>query len=380
MKITNVTTHLVGNEWKNWLLVRVDTDEGLHGAGEGSLNAMSATVAAAIDELAEAYLGHDPFDIELLHQRMVRDVYTDGGQVHMAAFAAIEIACWDIMGKALGQPVHRLLGGRVRDRVRVYANGWYRNERTPQAFAASAESVRDRGYTAMKFDPFGAAWRTMRRTDEDLSIDIVAAVRDAVGDDVDLMIEGHNRFSVATALRISERLAQFRPTWFEEPVPHHNIAAMVEVARRSAVPVATGESFSSTHQFAELLGHDAVHILQPEPLFHGLWRTRGIAMMADAHYGVIAPHNAQGPVCSAISTHLGACTPNFFVQESFDEFNADWTQSIIDRPLQQDAGFVTVDDRPGLGIEIDWDGLSKHPYRRQYLLPLFSTGWERRDP
>lgn len=379
MKITTVTTHLVGNEWKNWLLVRVDTDEGMHGVGEGSLNAMSATVAAAIDELAEAYLGVDPFDIELLHQRMVRDVYTDGGQVQMAAFAAIEIACWDLMGKALGQPVHRLLGGQVRDRVRVYANGWYRNERTPEAFASSAVSVRERGYTAMKFDPFGAAWRTLDRPDEDLAIDIVSAVRDAVGEDVDLMIEGHSRFSVATALRVSERLAEFRPTWFEEPVPHHNIAAMVEVARRSPVPVATGESFSSTHQFAELLSHDAVHILQPEPLFHGLWRTRAIAMMADAHYGVIAPHNAQGPVCSAISSHLGACTTNFFVQESFDEFNADWTRSIVDRPLQPDSGFVTVDDRPGLGVEVDWDALSNYPYRRQYLLPLFSTGWERRS-
>lgn len=379
MKIVDVSTHLVGNEWKNWLLVRVRTDEGYEGVGEGTLNAMSATVAAAIDELADAYLGADPFDVERLHQRMVRDVYTDGAQIHMAAFAAIEIACWDIMGKALGQPVHRLLGGRVRDEVRVYANGWYRTDRTPDAFAAAASEVRERGYTAMKFDPFGSAWRTMRRSDEDLAIGIVAAVREAVGDDVDLMIEGHNRFSVATALRLADRLVEFRPTWFEEPVPHHNIAAMVEVARRSPVPVATGESFASTQQFAELLAYDAVHILQPEPLFHGLWRTRAIASMADAHYGVVAPHNAQGPVCSAISTQLGACTPNFFVQETFDEFNSDWTASIVDRPLRQEGGFVAVDDRPGLGIAIDWDALADHPYRRQYLLPLFSSGWERRS-
>lgn len=145
------------------------------------------------------------------------------------------------------------------------------------------------------------------------------------------------------------------------------------------MPVATGESFSSTHQFAELLSHNVVHILQPEPLFHGLWRTRSIAMMADAHYGVIAPHSAQGPVCSAISSQLGACTPNFYVQETFDEFNADWTRSIVDRPLQQQEGFVTVGDRPGLGIEVNWDALTQHPYRKQYLLPLFCAGWERRS-
>ena len=380
MRITDVQTFLVGNPWKNWLFVRVDTDEGIHGVGEGTLNGFSATVQAAIGELRDEYIGADPNEIEALLQRLIRDAYTDGGQIHMSAVAAIEVACWDILGKAAGKPVHALLGGKVRDRVRVYANGWYRVERTPETVAEAARAVAGRGYTALKFDPFGAAWRIQDRSEEDLSIDIVAAVRDAVGPTVDLMIEGHSRFSVGTALRIADRLAEFRPAWFEEPVPHQAIESMVAVARRSPVPIATGESFTSPQQFAELLRHDAVHILQPEPLFlGGLWRTRQVAAMVDAHYGVVAPHNAQGPVCSAISRQLGACIPNFYVQESFDAFNADWSRDIVDRPLVPVDGHLSVDDAPGLGIDLDWDRLAGHPYERAHVLKLFSPGWERRS-
>ena len=380
MKIRDVTTYLVGNAWKNWLFVRVDTDEGIHGVGEGTLNAFSATVETAIHELHDEYIGLDPSQVELLLQRTVRDVYTDGGQIHMAAVSAIEIACWDIVGKSLGKPVHELLGGRVRDRVRVYANGWYRTDRTPEAFAERARAVKALGYTALKFDPFGAGWRVQDRREEDLSIAIVAAVRDAVGPDVDLMIEAHNRFSVSTALRIADRLVDFRPAWLEEPVHHSHQGAMVEVARRSSIPIATGESFSSPAEFADLMAHDAVHIFQPEPLhLGGLWRTRQVAAMADAHLAVVAPHNAGGPVCSAISAQLGGCVPNFYVQESFDEFNSSWSREIVDRPTLQREGYVEVSTAPGLGIELDWDRLAGHPYQREHLLHLHSPGWERRD-
>jgi galactonate dehydratase len=380
MKITEVTTYLVGNPWKNWLFVRVDTDEGIHGVGEGTVNGFSATVETAIHELRDTYIGLEPSQVELLIQRMVRDVYSDGGQIHMAAVAAIEVACWDIMGKAAGKPVYELLGGRIRGRIPVYANGWYRTDRTPEAFAEKARDVVRRGYRAMKFDPFGAAYRIMDRSEEDLSVAIVAAVREAVGPTVDLMIEAHNRFSAATALRIADRIAEFRPAWLEEPVHHQQMGAMIEVARRSPVPVATGESYTSPGQFADLLSHDVVHILQPEPLsLGGLWRTRQVAGMADAHYAVVAPHNAQGPVCGAISRMLGACIPNFYVQETFDEFNADWTREIVDRPVMPVDGFVEVTAEPGLGIDLDWDRLAGHPYERAHLLRLFSPGWERRD-
>ena len=380
MRIRSVTTYLVGNAWKNWLFVRVDTDEGIHGVGEGTLNAFSATVEAAIRELSDAYLGLDPGHVELLLQRTVRDVYTDGGQIHMAAVGAIETACWDIVGKAAGKAVHELLGGRVRERVPVYANGWYRTDRTPDGFAERARAVVALGYRALKLDPFGAAWRTLDRPEEDLSIDIVARGPGGRRTRVDLMIEAHNRFSAATALRVAERLAEHRPAWLEEPVLHAHLGAMVEVARRSPVPIATGESFTSPAQFADLMAHDVVHIFQPEPLhLGGMWRTRQVAAMADAHLAVVAPHNAGGPVCSAVSAQLGGCIPNFLVQESFDEFNSDWSREIVDHPTIQRDGFVDVPTAPGLGIDLDWDRLAAHPYQREHLLHLFAPGWERRD-
>ena len=382
VKITGVTTHLVGNRWKNWLFVRVDTDEGIHGLGEGTLNGFCRTVDAAVRELEGLVVGHDPFAIESLGQRLGRDLYSEGGQIHGAAMAAIEVACWDIKGKALGVPLYELLGGLVRDRVPVYANGWYQVSRTPQAFADAATAVIRRGYSAMKFDPFGTAWRTQTQRQQHEAIDIVAAVRDAVGADVDLMIEGHNRFAPSTALTISGQLAPYRPAWFEEPVPHQHIAAIVHVARNAAVPIATGESLSSVQQFAELLSHHAVDILQPEPLsLGGLAPTKVVAGMAEAHYGMLAPHNAQGPVCSMISLHLGASTPNFYYLEAFEDFNEPWTrQIVVDDPFVVSGGYVAVNHRPGLGIDLDWDRLADHPYGPAHVLRLYEQGWERRDP
>lgn len=379
MRITDVTTYIAGNPWKNWLIARVDTDEGISGVGEGTLNAFARTVEAAIHELRPRYIGMDPFQIETIVQRMTRDVYSEGGQIPGAAVCAIEVACWDIIGKAAGQPIYNLLGGRYHEKLRAYANGWYRGERTPEAFAAAALEVVRRGYTALKFDPFGVQYRVADRREEDLSIAIVEAVRDAVGPDVDLMIEGHCRFSVATAIRVGERLEPFRPAWFEEPTPHQNIDAVVEVARRIPVPVATGESFSSTHQFAELLSREAVHILQPEPIYlGGLWRARQVCAMADAHYAVVAPHQAQGPVATAMCLQLGACTPNLYVQELFDEFNVDWERRVASPPVEVVNGYITIPDRPGLGIEVDFAELERHPYQVQNFLPLFAPGWERR--
>ena len=381
MQITRATTHIVGNPWKNWLFVRLDTDEpGLYGIGEGTLNAFAKTVEAAIHEMAPRYEGIDPFQTETLFQRMTRDLYSEGGQIHLCAVAAIETACWDIIGKATGRPIYDLLGGRYHESLPAYANGWYAGPRTPESFGERAAEVVARGYKALKFDPFGAAYRTMDPVDRKLSLNIVRAVRDAVGPDVELMIEGHCRFSVAEAIWVGERLAEFSPTWFEEPTHHLKVDAVVEVARRLTVPVSTGESFSSTHQFAELLSHNAVHILQPEPgNMGGVWRTRQVCAMADAHYAVVAPHNAQGPVSTATCIQIGACTPNLLVQEIFDEFNVDWEREVIDHPAEVIDGRIAIPDRPGLGIDLNWAEIAKHPYQISNFLPLFAPGWERRE-
>jgi galactonate dehydratase len=380
MRITAIDTYIAGNPWKNWLFAKVSTDEGIHGIGEGTLNYFGKTVEAAIHELTPLVIGMDPFQVEIISQRLIRDVYSEGAQIHMCAAAAIEIACWDIIGKATKQPIYNLWGGRCHEKLRAYANGWYRGPRTPESFAEKAKAVAKRGYTALKFDPFGSAWRTLSRYDFDLSVDIIRAVRDAVGPSVDLLIEVHCRFNVPTAIEFAEAIHQFRPAWYEEPVPHTNVAAMVEVARRSPVPVATGESFSTKQQFAELLKHEVVNILQPEPLnLGGLFVARMIAGMADAHFGVIAPHSAQGPVCSAACVQLNASIPNFFIHEIFDEFNEPWEKEIVTNPTVVVNGYIDVPERPGLGIDLNIEEIQKHPYRQENFLPLFKPGWERRE-
>jgi galactonate dehydratase len=379
MRITGIETFIAGNPWKNWVFARVSTDEGIHGVGEGTLNYFGKTVETAIHELTPLVVGMDPFQVEIISQRLIRDVYSEGAQIHMCAVAAIEIACWDIIGKACNQPIYNLWGGRCHEKLRAYANGWYRGPRTPESFAEKARIVAQRGYTALKFDPFGSAWRTLPRSDFDLAVDIIRAVRDAVGNSVDLLIEGHCRFNVATAVEFAEAIHQFRPAWFEEPVPHTNIQATVEVARRSPVPIATGESLSTKQQFAELLRYDVINILQPEPLnVGGLFAARKIADMIDAHFGVVAPHSAQGPVCSAACVQLNASIPNFFIHEIFDEFNEPWEKEIVTNPVEVVDGYIEVPERPGLGIDLNLDEIRRHPYQQENYLPLFKPGWERR--
>lgn len=377
MKIIGIETYLVGNPWKNWLFTRVLTDEGVYGVGEGSLNYFAKTVDTAIHELEHLVLGMDPFQVELISQKLIRDVYSEGSQIHMSAVAAIEIACWDIIGKVCGQPIYNLWGGRCHEKLRAYANGWYRGPRTPESFGKKAAAVVERGYTALKFDPFGDNWRTLSAPELDLSLAIIAAVREAVGDSVDVLIEGHRRFNASTALQVAHAMAKYRPTWFEEPLDHANISSMVELARRSPVPIATAESFSNKQQFAELVKHGVVDIWQPEPLnLGGLWATRKVADFADAHYGMIAPHSAQGPICSAACVQLSASLPNFFLQEIFDDFNEPWEKHLVDNPVEVVDGYIEISDRPGLGVDLNLDEITRHPYHPENALPLFKSGWE----
>lgn len=380
MKIKAVETYIAGNPWKNWLFAKVITDEGLYGIGEGTLNYFARTIEAAIHELSPLIIGLDPFQIEILYQKLIRDIYSEGGQVHMCAVSAIEIACWDIIGKATGQPIYNLMGGRCHEKLRAYANGWYRGPRTPESFGEKAKEVARRGYTALKFDPFGDNWRLMTRYEFDLSLDIIAAVRDAVGPEVDLLIEGHRRFNVGTAVQFSEAMAKHRPAWFEEPTDHLTIRETIEVARRSPVPIATGESFSNKQQFAELLEGGLITYLQPEPLnLGGLFATRKICDLIDTHLGMVAPHSAQGPVCSAACVQLNASLPNFFIHEIFDEFNEPWEKEIVTNHVEVVNGYIEIPDRPGLGMDLNIEEIQKHPYAQENVIPLFKKGWEKRE-
>src|SRR6185503_8028986 len=186
-------------------------------------------------------LGSDPFNVEDLVLRMFRNDYARAGEIAMSAISTVEMACWDIVGKALGQPVYRLLGGAVRDKIKAYANGWYTVERTPTEFHAAAKRVLERGYRALKLDPFGAGFYELDRAETQRSIELVEAVRDAVGPDVEILVEMHGRFNPATAIEIARQLEPFRPGWLEEPVPPENLAALKKAADQIHIPIATGE-------------------------------------------------------------------------------------------------------------------------------------------
>ena len=325
MRISKVTPLVLGTPWRNLTFLKVETDEGLAGVGEARvLNRTDAVLGYLSEAIPRYVLGSDPFQIERLVQRMFREDFGRAGEVIMTATALVEMACWDIIGKALGQPVYRLLGGEVREHIKAYANGWYNVERTPGEFHEAAKAVLDKGYRALKFDPFGAGFYELERAEKLRVIELVEAVRDAVGPDVEIMIEMHGRFNPVTAIELTRELARFIPAWVEEPVPPENIAALRKTSEAIAalgVPVATGERMHTMYEFRELFEMQAADIIQPDiSHFGGILNTKKLAAWAEAYYVLIAPHNVGGPVSTAAALHLAACNHEFQDSGAFQRF------------------------------------------------------------
>lgn len=382
MKITDVKTHVVSTPWRNLTFIRVLTDEGLEGVAEvRMINHTDAFLGYLLEAVPNHVLGHDPTQIEALVYRLYRDDYMRPGQIQMSAIAALEVACWDILGKSLGQPIYKLLGGAVRDRIKAYANGWYRVERTPEEFHTAARTVVDRGYRALKFDPFGAGYLEMDENEKDRSIELIAAVRDAVGPGVELLIEMHGRMNRATAIEMAARMEPFKPSWIEEPVPPENLRALKEVSDRVSLPVATGERLHSRHEFRELFELQAADIIQPD-IMHtgGLLEVKKIAAWAEAYYILVAPHNVGGPVATAASLHFAASTPNFKIQEHFNDFADHAVKALAPGNPEVSDGYFALPEGPGLGVELDIEALEHHP-RRRVFFDLYAEDWHlRRTP
>lgn len=375
MKITEIETLIVGNPWKNWLFVFLHTDEGLVGLGEATSGLETAPVEAQLKELSRFVIGEDPLEPDRLWQRMYKGLFLRT----TPAMSGIEIACWDLVGKTLGVPLWRLLGGRQRPRLRAYANGWYRGPRDPCFFAEAAAKVREMGYTALKFDPFGAAYRFLDPAEEDRSVAIVRAVREAVGPQVDILIEGHDRFSVSTAIRLARRLEEYRPMWFETPVMSTDIEATRLVARSINIPVAAGERSRSLAEILNLVADRSVSIVQPEPLnIGGVSAARKAAAIAEAAEAFVALHQAQSPLMTALNAHLHASMPNFLIQECFDDFLEPWALELFDGLPRVERGYLEPPDGPGIGVALNREEARKHPYGPNHFLRLFEEGWERR--
>jgi galactonate dehydratase len=363
MKITKITPLICDAYRTNWVFVRVDTDEGVHGVGEATLEHREKTVAEAITELERSFVGKDPARIQDLWHTAYRDVYFRGGPVFQSALSAVEMALWDIKGKSLGVPVYELLGGKVRDAIKCYANGWFAPAKEPAEFAAKAKAAVAAGFRGLKWDPFGSAYLSIERADLRKALECVEAVRAAVGTDVELMIEGHGRFDIATAVRIGQELQRFDILWFEEPVPPDNLDALAEVKRRAGVPIAAGERLYSRWEYQQFFQKMPADFAQPD-VSHvgGIFELRCIAAQAEALHLAICPHNPSGPVAMAATLQLAACTMNFFVLETMANDVA-YRGKISTERVTMENGLIRIPDGPGLGLDLDLEEIAKHPYQ-----------------
>ena len=360
MKITEVKAFatMPPQARSNYVFVKVSTDEGVVGWGESSVGPVS--VAAVVEEIGQTLVGKDPFRIEE-HWQTLYHLYHNvrGGVLQMAAISGIEIALWDIKGKALGVPVYELLSGAMRDRIWAYGRF---DGATPELAVENALSYVESGYSALKGDPFGHQGIFTTAEAERDAVAKVAAVRKAVGDDVELLVEVHGRLTPSEAIRVGQALEEYRPFFFEEPVPPQNIDAMARVAAAVNIPLATGERLYTKWGFRDLLEKQAVAVVQPDVCHAGgILELKKIAAMAETYYVGFAPHNPYGPVNTIAAIHVDAGTPNFLIQEGG---HAPWYDAVLQEPFAgQKDGYFDIPTAPGLGVELDEAALLKYPDR-----------------
>ena len=376
MKITAIKTVVVNAEMKNWVFVKVETDQaGLYGWGEASLEWKTRAVVGAVEDFAPMVIGEDPTRIEHLYQKLYRQSFWRLGVIGMSAISGIETACWDILAKSLNVPVYKLLGGAVRDRVRMYTHLGGGSMKAvyetfdPGPLVELAQQVVARGYTAIKvvFVPYSEP--LMGAPYAKRFAHLMEKLRRAVGEKIDIMIDFHGRTYPAMAIEYINAVAEFKPYFCEEPVPPENVAALREVRQAVRVPIATGERLVTRHQFREIFEQQACHVIQPD-LCHcgGLWEGKKIAAMAEAYYMGIAPHNPLGPVANAAALHFDLSTPNFLIQEDMLT-DVPWRWDVVQHSLETHEGYWLKTEKPGLGVEVNEKEAAKHPFQQEIMLP-----------
>jgi galactonate dehydratase len=375
MKITAVKTVVVHAGDRNWVLVRVETNEaGLYGWGEGTLEWKTRAVVGCIDDFVPMLIGRDPRDITGLFERMVKHSFWPLGVIGLTAVSAIEQALWDILGKDCGKPVWQLLGGRVRERVRVYAHvgssipNFKRWPIDPQAYGEAARDLVERGYTAVKTLPIPVTHYSTDREGIRLAEQLAIALREGVGPDADILFDFHGRAtSVSAAVDYTKAVAVCSPMFVEEPVQPGDPVAMALVADRTGVPIATGERLLTLPEFQALADLRAVSFFQPD-LCHcgGFTVGRAIAAVGAAAQIGIAPHNPMGPIASVVGLHFAVATPNFVILEQLSD-RFDFFSRVADTPITMKDGYWEIPQRPGLGVEIDMREAAKHPFEQESI-------------
>lgn len=367
MRIIDIKTFPVDCFRTNWVFVKVYTDEGITGVGEATLEYKEKALIGAVEHIKESLVGQNPLNIEKIWHDTYRDAYWRGGAVLMSALSAVEMALWDILGKALNVPIYQFLGGKVNDKVRIYVNGWFAGAKEPKEFGEKAKIAVERGVTAMKWDPFGKNYMEISNAELDKALQCVAAVREAVGDQIDLLIEGHGRFNVPTGIKIAKELEQFKPMFFEEPVPPDNLDALKEVKTKSPVAIAAGERLYTRWDYREMFDKMAADYIQPD-ISHagGIMELKKISAEAECRYIPFAPHNPSGPVANAATLQLAASCPNFCILEIMYS-DVEWRKDVTTENLHYQDGCITISDKPGLGLEINEGECLRHPYQAHTL-------------
>lgn len=360
MQIKGYQTFVVGTAWRNLTYLILELSDGTVGVGEARVVRKTNTVRTFLDEVRGRVIGQDVFDIEEIYNRVTLDNYGTPGEVVMTGLALIEMAAWDCIGKLAGQPVYRLLGGKVTQKIPAYANGWYTVERTGEDFAAAARKVVQKGYRGMKFDPFGAGNLELTREEFFKSIEIIKAVRSAVGEGVQLYIEMHGRFAPHQAIEIAKEIEPLRPAWIEEPCRPDDLGAIRKVAAHTSIPIATGERLYSAAQFRDLFPMRCVDIIQPDiNQCGGLLEVKKIASTAETYNVMVAPHNVGGIVSTIANLHLMATLRNGKVLEHFNDFADSFVKGAGTPYPEVVDGYFQLPSGPGWGVEVDIDFLRK---------------------
>ena len=368
MKITGIQTYVVETPpphmgGRRWIFVKLTTNDGIEGIGECTYHErLTPATVSIIKDIGERFVvGTDPFNIERLWWQIYQgQASRHSGPIFTPVLSAFEIACWDIVGKAVNQPIYNVLGGKFQEKLRAYSylSEWRLGE-SPEKTADLALQYVDKGFTAIKFDPVDA--RTADRL-ETLSYaeNVVRAVRKAVGDRCDILIGTHGQFNTNSAIRFAKRVEQFDPLWFEEPVAPENIKEMARIAQSTSIPIATGERLLTKWEFVELLERQAASILQMDlTITGGILEAKKIAGMAEAHYAQIAPHMYGGPVGGAADIQLSVCSPNFLIQEGIHTLGG-FHAEILKEPIKWERGYIIPPDKPGLGIELNEEVVRKY--------------------
>lgn len=384
MKVADVETFVVANPppsfgGRYFVFVRVTTSDGVVGHGEAYAATFHPTVITAmIRDVADRHLiGHDPFDIE----RFWRSAYGRGFSLRadvslLGVISALEMACWDVIGKSVDQPVHKLLGGRLHDRIRSYTYLYPEDGDStdvyedPELAAERAAEYVERGFTAVKFDPAGPytvmGGHQPSRHRVAKSVQFMRSLREAVGDRADLLFGTHGQFTPSGAIRLAEKIAPFDPLWLEEPVPPDDFDGMARVAAGTSIPVAAGERLTTTVEFARLI-EAGVRIVQPNlGRAGGILEGKKIASLAAAHNAQIAPHLYCGPIVGAANIQLATCSPNFLILEGILDWGG-FHAELLRAPITWEDGYVIPPTAPGLGVELDEEVARAHPYTGEGL-------------